>query len=344
MLVNILQSVKEWARDWSESTFLKLSGGTLTGALGGTTAAFSGKVEAGTYLQAKDNIVVGPSTTSASTAFDSTNPKIEFQNGDATQNGQLLFTDYDAVHPGATLAWTTDQPQSWFHTQYVKAKSNVDVDGTVVKRWPAMKYDTAPSATIYTQPTTTYDNAGNIIGHDEYSQQTNKTIGHNFAAVRQYNGSAWAWYQCAMYVSSAGAVTYSIHTPANFRSAIGVHSRYTQLYNNTSGSNAAITLSETAANYTWLRIYFYGKSNASGAVNRYGSVDVYSPNGKIVQLSVTGQGTSGAAQVLLHTKFVTISAKSVANTSYHSANIDAAGTGHGTNNEIYITRVEGWTN
>lgn len=44
MLVNILQSVKEWVRDWSESTFLKLSGGTLTGALNGTSATFSGNV------------------------------------------------------------------------------------------------------------------------------------------------------------------------------------------------------------------------------------------------------------------------------------------------------------
>lgn len=71
MLKDLLKSV----RDWADARFLKLAGGTLTGALGGTTAAFSGKVEAGTYLQAKDNIVVGPSTTSASVAFQDKNNK-----------------------------------------------------------------------------------------------------------------------------------------------------------------------------------------------------------------------------------------------------------------------------
>ena len=44
MLKDLLQSVKEWVRTWSESNFLMLSGGTLTGALNGTSAAFSGDV------------------------------------------------------------------------------------------------------------------------------------------------------------------------------------------------------------------------------------------------------------------------------------------------------------
>ena len=160
-------------------------------------------------------------TTTASAAFDSNNPGVEFRNIDASQRGRLFFTDYDSVHTGATLVWMTNQAQSWFHTQHVKATGNVDVDGTLVTRWAGMGYNTAPSATIYKAPTTTYDKDGNLIGHDEYSQTTSKTIGHNFAAVRQYNGSAWGWYQCTMSVSSAGAVTYTIHTPANFRSAIG---------------------------------------------------------------------------------------------------------------------------
>ena len=44
MLKDLLQSVKEWVRTWSESNFLKLSGGTLTGALNGTSATFSGDI------------------------------------------------------------------------------------------------------------------------------------------------------------------------------------------------------------------------------------------------------------------------------------------------------------
>ncbi|MBQ2682209.1 MAG: hypothetical protein IJF97_09765, partial [Eggerthellaceae bacterium] len=145
-------------------------------------------------------------------------------------------------------------------------------------------------------------------------------------------------------VDKDGNRKYNVSDAGQFRSAISTHSRYTQLYNNTSGSNAAITLSATAANYTWLRIYFYGKSTASGSATKYDSVDVYSPNGKIVQLSCSGQGKSGDTAVIFFTKFVTISGTSVANTSYCSASIDTGGTTCAKNNEIYITRVDGWTN
>lgn len=303
----------------------------VSGATTGTTAEFSGTVQAG-------KAIVGPTATSSSVAFDSTNPMIEFRNANASQNGQLIFTDYDAIHRGATLAWITDQSQSWFHTQYVKATSNVDVDGTVVKRWPAMKYDTAPSATIYTQPTTTYDNAGNIIGCDEYSQQTNKTIGHNFAAVRQYNGSAWAWYQCSMNVSSAGVVTYSIHTPANFRSAIAAANKPTQLYYNATGTDGTVTLSASAANYNHLIIYY--KKN--GDANACGSTVVYSPNGKKASLMVANYSSS-THQIM--EKIVTISGTSITKTSEGYVNYQASNTGWNsgtTDTTLYIYRVEGW--
>jgi len=116
----------------------------------------------------------------------------------------------------------------------------------------------------------------------------------------------------------------------------------TALYGNNSGSNATITLSETAANFNYLRIFFYGKSTASGSATKYECVEVYAPNGKIVQLSCTGQGKSGDTGVIFFSKMVTISAKSVSSTSYCSASIDTGGSTCAKNNEIYIIRVEGW--
>lgn len=233
-------------------------------------------------------------TTSSSVAYGSTNPRFRFSNANASQNGELAFTDYDAIHTGATLAWITDQPQSWFHTQHIKMTGNADVDGTVAKRWAAMNYSTAPSSTIYAQPTTVYDNAGNVIGHDEYAQTTAKSIQHNFAAVRQYNGSAWAWYQCSMTVSSSGAVTYSIHTPAAFRNAIGASSGtwpvsiggtgktsgtfYGATSIKSSGTTGTITLSQTAANFSLMLIVY--STNDS----EMHSVWVHSPNNKYVSL------------------------------------------------------------
>lgn len=293
-------------------------------------------------------------TTSSSVAYDSGNPKIRFSNTNASQNGDLVFTDYDAVHTGATLAWITNQTQSWFHTQYVKATSNVDVDGTVVKRWPAMNYNTAPSATIYAQPFTIYDNAGNIVGHSEYAQSTNKSIQHNFAAVRQYNGSAWAWYQCAMVVSSAGAVTYSIHTPAAFRNALGASSgTWPQsiggtgraqstanrtfwcgriLYDNNSGTNGTVTLAETAANFTFMFIGF--KENDG----YYDGMFVRSPNGKVVNLCTFESTQNGLAN--LKWKTVTISGTSMTTKNYADANpLTDSGSSV---NHIYITHVIGF--
>ena len=139
-----------------------------------------------------------------------------------------------------------------------------------------------------------------------------------------------------------GTQRYTISNQANFRSAIAAANAPTQLYNNTSGVTGNVTLSDSAANYNYLRIFFYGKSTASGSATKYECVEVYAPNGKIAQLSCTGQGKSGDLGVIFFSKMVTISAKAVSSTSYCSASIDSGGTTCAKNNEIYITRVEGW--
>lgn len=52
-------------------------------------------------------------------------PRVVFQDSTANQNGCLVFTDYDTYLSGASLTFATDQPASWFCSQYVK--SNTDV-------------------------------------------------------------------------------------------------------------------------------------------------------------------------------------------------------------------------
>lgn len=51
------------------------------------------------------------------------------------------------------------------------------------------------------------------------------------------------------------------------------------LYNNSNGSATTITLNDSAANYSYLEIYFM-------AENVFSSVKVYSPNNKQVQLNI----------------------------------------------------------
>ena len=116
----------------------------------------------------------------------------------------------------------------------------------------------------------------------------------------------------------------------------------TVLYNSSGGTNSTVTLSSSAANFNHMRIYYYGKSAAASAYTRYCSVDVYSPNGKMVSLSCVGTQSASIDSVTLHTKNVTISGTSITSTRYFSASITTTGTNAAESNEIYITRVEGW--
>ncbi len=110
------------------------------------------------------------------------------------------------------------------------------------------------------------------------------------------------------------------------------------LYNNDAGSNDTITLSDSAANYSYLEIFY--RSND----NMYQSVKVYNPNGKNVSLFST---TTNYANLRIYgkTKEVTISDNKITlylqNCSQFT--INNASTGYVNNdNHIYITRVLGY--
>lgn len=104
------------------------------------------------------------------------------------------------------------------------------------------------------------------------------------------------------------------------------------LYNNTSGTNGTVTLSETSANFAFIRIFY--KSNDGF----YGSVDVYASDGKTAWLA------SGWIDRNLYgnqkLKTVKISGTAITTVNYVEVNIDANITS--ANNYIYITRVDGY--
>lgn len=84
-----------------------------------------------------------------------------------------------------------------------------------------------------------------------------------------------------------------------------------QLYNNTTGTNGTVTLSETSANFTYIEIFY--KETQRG--NCYSSVKVYSPNDKTVNLSTMYY--SGATYgMYLITKDIKISGTSITNVRY----------------------------
>lgn len=80
------------------------------------------------------------------------------------------------------------------------------------------------------------------------------------------------------------------------------------LYNNTTGTNGTVTLSETSANFSYLDIYYY-KSESDMGGKIYNVVRVYSPNGKLATLENSHVATAIIMQVL--TKLVSISGTSI---------------------------------
>ena len=303
-----------------ENGYLPLAGGTLTGALGGTTAAFSDKVEAGTYLQAKDNIVVGPSTTSASTAFDSTNPKIEFQNVDASQKGQLIFTDYDAVHTGATLAWITNQTQSWFHTQHIHTTGNVYsnsnhfIKDTTVDTSSATNGITSNTYKNYS----VLDNTGaNVNNGVSFSVANNGTLSVSVSTQPGWRNALGA--SSGTWPVSVGGTGRSIGANRTFWCG-------RIIYDNNSGSSGNITVTETFANFAFVLIGF--KENDG----YYDGMFVRSPNNKTVILHTTESTVNGANNSKWQTRTLSGTA---CNVSHYSDNNTSS-------NHIYITHIIGF--
>lgn len=107
------------------------------------------------------------------------------------------------------------------------------------------------------------------------------------------------------------------------------------LYNNTSGTTGAITLSSSAANYNYLEIYFVS-GNAG-----YGSTRVFSPNKKYFTCVASSMANSTTAQIEFCKCYINGTAISRTNGGY--ANIDTSDhAGATATNQIKITRVEGW--
>ena len=106
-----------------------------------------------------------------------------------------------------------------------------------------------------------------------------------------------------------------------------------------SGTTGTVTLSETAANFSKLKI-FYRTDDWS-----YQSVEIPAPNGKKVDLSVNHPRENGpATSVALKDAWVTISGTSITVLGYYNITMTTSAvtsySGY-SGNVIYIVRVEG---
>ena len=106
--------------------YLPLSGGTVNG-----------------------NITIKGSTTS-SNAYESTNPKIRFDNSDSSQNLELIYTDYDAVQKPSSLTLIGNQGGEYFIAPNIKATGSFygSLSGNASTATSAGKLITARNVTI----------------------------------------------------------------------------------------------------------------------------------------------------------------------------------------------------
>lgn len=119
------------------------------------------------------------------------------------------------------------------------------------------------------------------------------------------------------------------------------------LYNNATGSATSVTLSSSAANFNHMRIYYStntaanATSYANGGVS---SVDVYSPNGKYVEL--LGAHRISDTQVQFRSAIAYVSGTSITVNSTSQgmyANIsNGSSPAVGKESKTYIYRVEAW--
>lgn len=110
----------------------------------------------------------------------------------------------------------------------------------------------------------------------------------------------------------------------------------TILYNNSTGTTGTVTLSDSAANYSYLEIFI--KNND----NYYQNVKVTDPNNKNVSLTVN---TQVGEVVYLKNKTILISGKSISNVSnyYSQVQINASlQLGYSKSNLLYIVKVLGY--
>ena len=107
------------------------------------------------------------------------------------------------------------------------------------------------------------------------------------------------------------------------------------LYTSTNGSNTAITLNETAANFDYIEIFFRNNDNF------YSSVKVDTPDGKTAVL-ISSDPNSSSVLYLKNTS-VQISGTTITPKNYSEVGIKSSGiTGFSSTNYNYITKVVGY--
>lgn len=153
-------------------------------------------------------------------------------------------------------------------------------------------------------------NAENPIGNGTLiiKRVNNKEAPNNGVVLEYGNSKTWAG-QLYIGDNATQGIYYNGWSNGNRGSWRRLADEPITLYDNSSGSNGTITLSQTAANFSYLEIYF---NDSAYKLNAY--VKVCSPNNKIVALDVGHTFSSSGTRIVASRK-VKISGTSISNAS-----------------------------
>lgn len=167
----------------------------------------------------------------------------------------------------------------------------------------------------------------------------------NVADSPQYGaGLAWGRSDTHGYLNTNFASTGGSHTAiigagnADKLNWVGKIAIPKNLYNNTSGTDGTVTLSETSANFSYFDIFFLDTQGGS----KLNSVRVYAPNGKTVNLnSVIKDPTQDV--MFFFSSIIQISGTQITFTYKASSNMYAgSATNYSNTNSIKIVRIDGY--
>ena len=378
--------------------YLPLTGGTLTGALSGTSASFSGNVSAtGTLSAASSKFSVDSSGNVSGNGLALTAAAQQQRSGNMNWSEKDTGVDLTLANNGLSSGTRYMEYLTYDKNGLIPGgvSNEVASGGNVTTRLRCRNYDTSGNA--YDNPLVlqvtktgakaaalgcdfTLTNSGRLYMNHAFvdtAESKNNVSETTYLAygVRDRDSRCYQYTQAVAYddggtraqfaarnnvngsnvdniiyldVSATGALSVTLSANARASWLEQVMKGKSVLYNNAAGSATSVTLSATAANFNHMRIYYSSNTAANATSYANGgvaSVDVYSPNGKYVDLVGGHRISDTCVQLRVATAYISGTSITVNSTSqgmYANINNGTTGNSVGKESKTYIYRVEAW--
>lgn len=290
-----------------------------------------------------NNLTIQNKTSATVTYADKQNPRINFSNVNGDQAVSLIFTDYDTYKSPYGLTLIGNGQSTTNGGAYLKVEGNVQASTMTASTFTGNLNGNASSVggkTMDLSTTNTTDTwipvvSGNKLQHTQRVFATGKThTNHNTEQDRIPTLSFLSFWNGAYNSSNNSNLTYA-HQGI-------IQCKPTTLYSNASGTTGTIKLSQTAANFSYLEIFYCDNNN-----REHHSIKISEPNNKLTSLD-TGESYENDKNLYFRTTSYTISGTSMTVKSYGYMNFwqvsgsDRCGVNPEKSNYIKIIKVLGY--